>query len=109
MRTDLGMAPGKIASQAGHAYLGAYLATEGSEAARAYAQDLPGTKVCLGASLQRLLKTRDALAEAGVPHFLVVDSGCPDFFEGRPTITALGFGPSLKHEVQHITRRLNLL
>jgi peptidyl-tRNA hydrolase len=103
------MSPGKIASQAGHAYLGAYLAAQGSEAAKAYAQDLPGTKVCLKGSLQRLERAQADLAEAGIPHFLVVDSGCLDFFNGEPTVTALGFGPALKEEIQHITRRFNLL
>lgn len=103
------MAPGKIASQAGHAYLGSFLASEGSPHALAYASNLPGTKVCLAGDLRRLRRAQEALETLGIPHFLVVDSGCPNFFDGKPTITALGFGPSLKHEVEMVTRRFQLL
>jgi peptidyl-tRNA hydrolase len=39
----------------------------------------------------------------------VVDSGCPDFFGGEPTVTALGIGPATKEQVQHITGRFCLL
>lgn len=105
------MSPGKCASQAGHAYLGAFLEAQQSrpEIAAAYCSDLPGTKVCLQAGLHHLLRAKEELERAGIPTFLVVDSGCPNFFDGRPTITALGFGPAVKSELPKFINRLQLL
>lgn len=104
------MAPGKIASQAGHAYVGALHAARGTPDGEAYSLLSPGTKVCFQGDLNKLRRTMEKLQAAGIPHYLVIDSGCPDFFDGQPTITALGFGPSLRTEqLDKITRRLNLL
>jgi peptidyl-tRNA hydrolase len=105
------MSPGKIASQAGHAYLGAFIEAQKSspDTAAAYSSDLPGTKVCLQASLSELLRAKAEAEAAGLPTFLVIDSGCPNFFEGRPTITALGFGPASKQQYPKFIRRLKLL
>ncbi len=105
------MTPGKIASQAGHAYLGAFIEAQKvlPDTAEAYSADLPGTKVCLQATLSELLRAKAEAEAAGLPTFLVIDSGCPDFFEGRPTITALGFGPATKNQRPKFIRRLKLL
>lgn len=105
------MFPGKIASQAGHAYLHAFLAAQDLWPAQAasYVADPPGTKVCLHGPLRALLQAEEAAKAAGIPCFLVVDSGCPDFFDGEPTVTALGLGPATKDQIQHITRRFNIL
>ena len=105
------MSPGKCASQAGHAYLGAFLEAQQSrpEIADAYRNDPPGTKVCLQAPLHHMLRAKAEAEQAGLPVFLVVDSGCPDFFEGRPTITALGIGPASKSELPKFMSRLQLL
>lgn len=105
------MSPGKTASQAGHAYLGAYLdAVKKSPAvASAYAQEAPGTKVCLHGNLNAILKAAAEAERLGVPHFLVVDSGCANFFNGEPTVTALGLGPAPREQVHSITKKFNLL
>lgn len=105
------MSPGKCASQAGHAYLGAFLEAQKStpEIAEAYCADLPGTKVCLQAGLSHLLRAKAELEQAGIPTFLVVDSGCPNFFDGRPTVTALGFGPASRSQLPKFINRLQLL
>ncbi len=103
------MSPGKIASQAGHAYLGAFLAAQASSEGAAYSKLSPGTKVCLQGSLEQLGRAVAELEQAGIPHYLVVDSGCPDFFNGEPTITALGFGPATRSQVNKIARRFQLL
>lgn len=105
------MAPGKIASQAGHAYLGAYLDSTAKTpaVASAYAQEAPGTKVCLHGSLNSILKAAAEAERLGVPHFLVVDSGCANFFNGEPTVTALGLGPATREQVKPITKKFNLL
>jgi peptidyl-tRNA hydrolase len=106
------MSPGKIASQAGHAYLGAAVNADPSLLSD-YHKDFPaspGTKVCLRSkNLQGLLQAQQKAAEAGIPHFLVVDSGCPDFFGGQPTVTALGLGPARRSEISHITGKFQLV
>lgn len=105
------MFPGKIASQAGHGYLHAFLAAQDLWPAQAacYVADPPGTKVTLSGKLQAILAAQEQAQKDGIPHFLVVDSGCPDFFDGEPTVTALGLGPATKNQIQHITRRFNTL
>jgi len=105
------MSPGKIAAQAGHAYLNTFLHAQKlwPEQALAYASNPPGTKVCLTGSLNSILRAADQCQRADIPHFLVIDSGCPNFFGGEPTITALGLGPATKKQVQRITGRFQLL
>jgi peptidyl-tRNA hydrolase len=106
------MDTGKIASQAGHAYIGSFLQTS-IDIQQEYHQDFPqspGTKICLNCpSLEHLLKAEELAKEAGLPFFRVIDSGCPNFFNGEPTITALGIGPARRDQVKHITRKLKLL
>lgn len=104
------MSPGKCASQAGHAYLGAFLTSQSvtPEVTAAYAADLPGTKVCLQGSLVALQRAKDELEAAGIPCYLVVDSGCANFFAGKPTVTALGFGPIAQDRLPKFLAKLNL-
>ena len=114
MRTDLGMDAGKTSSQAGHAYLGAYInpsqdPTVLSEYHKDYPQS-PGTKVCLACkNLPALLRAESEAQDAGIPTFKVVDSGCENFFGGHPIVTALGIGPCTKDQVRHITKRFQLM
>lgn len=103
------MLPGKIASQAGHAYLGAFLVAQATPQGQEYSKLSPGTKVCLQGNLKELGRAVEELSRLNVPHYVVVDSGCEDFFGGQPTITAVGFGPARKDQVETITRRLKLL
>lgn len=106
------MDAGKIASQAGHAYVGAFLHAN-SNIQEEYHKDFPhspGTKVCLKAkNLGQLLLAENAAKEAGIPYFRVVDSGCKNFFDGKPVITALGLGPVTKKQIKHITKRFQLM
>jgi peptidyl-tRNA hydrolase len=106
------MGPGKIASQAGHAYVETILQTQVTHPDRfeAYRADGLGTKVCLAVpTLEQLLEVERKCKEAGIPCALITDSGCPDFFEGKPTITALGVGPTKRHETKKILRQFKLL
>lgn len=166
------MSPGKAASQAGHAYLGAFLAslrgpntlsngviaqgdsvykdqyadslvgcladhqalagfralqtsntrfddsyggsspscaTTFAEYASAYSMEEPGTKVCLQGSLEEIERARMTAELRGIPHFLVVDSGCSNFYNGEPTITAIGFGPAPRSVMKTVTGKLQLL
>jgi len=105
------MSSGKIASQTGHAYLGAWLESskQTPEVAAAYAADLPGTKVCLQATTQQIYRARLELQQAGIPHFVTIDSGCPDFFNGEPILTSIGFGPCTSRQLPKYIRKLQLL
>ena len=112
VRTDLDMSPGKMASQAGHAYLGAFLQCQESnpQLLAEYLQDFPGTKVCLKSrNLDGLLRAQAEAESAGIPCSLITDSGCPDFFDGKPVVTALGLGPAKEAQIKPITRRFLLL
>ncbi len=107
------MAPGKLTSQAGHAFLGAFVQCKDSELRAEYHKGFPhspGTKVCLRArNLDQLLGAEFAALAAGLSVFRVIDSGCENFFGGQPVITALGIGPATKEKIQHITKKFQLL
>ena len=106
------MSAGKIASQAGHAYLGAFLKCQELDPSvlAQYLKSLPGTKVCLKAkNLDGLLRAQAQAESAGIPCSLITDSGCLNFFDGQPIITALGLGPANENQIKHITRRFGLL
>jgi PTH2 family peptidyl-tRNA hydrolase len=106
------MSSGKIASQAGHAYLGAFLKCQESnpQILAEYLADFPGTKVCLKSkNLDSLLRAQAEAESSGISCSLITDSGCPDFFEGKPIITAIGLGPAKEIQIKHITRRFQLL
>jgi peptidyl-tRNA hydrolase len=106
------MDAGKIASQTGHAYLGAFLQSS-PDIQKEYHKEFPehpGTKICLKCpSLEHLLIAEEKAKEAGISFFKVTDSGCKNFFNGEPTITALGLGPATKDQIKHITRRFQLM
>lgn len=104
------MNAGKIAAQAGHAYLDSYLncLDQDPQRAKEYKQH-HGIKVCLQAKNLSILLKADALAkELNIPHQLVVDLGYTQF-EGQDTITALGIGPARQDEIKLITKKLQLL
>ncbi len=101
---------GKIAAQAGHAYLDAFL-----EAQRLRPESIPeyktrhGIKVCMRA--KNLAQLERAFAEAkraGIPCALITDLGYTQF-EGQPTVTALGIGPARKSEVHSFLKRFQLM
>jgi peptidyl-tRNA hydrolase len=106
------MDTGKVASQAGHAYLGAFV-NANANLQKEYHSELPtspGTKVCLSCkNLRHLLRAEEEAKAAGIPVFRVVDSGCENFFDGQPTVTALGLGPATKDQIKQITRRFQLM
>jgi len=106
------MDEGKQCSQAGHAYLGAFLQSSPDIQAEYHKEfpHSPGTKICLKAdNLGQLLLAENAAKEAGIPYFRVVDSGCKNFYGGEPIITALGLGPACRSQINHITKRFKLV
>lgn len=108
------MPPGKLAAQAGHAYLSAFThaQTTHPEIAARYHRDGIGTKVCLVASSEfRLLRAYEDAKRAGLPCALIIDQHhvLPPHFDGSPIITALGIGPARQADVRPITKRFSLL
>jgi PTH2 family peptidyl-tRNA hydrolase len=101
------MPSGKMAAQAGHAFLEAFLASP-EVLALAYRSESVGTKVTLEGSLLRILKAQARCERDGIPHALIRDSGhvYPPHFDGSPIVTALGVGLSPRSE--SITKKFNL-
>jgi PTH2 family peptidyl-tRNA hydrolase len=105
------MTPGKAASQAGHAFLEAFI-TADPETRDAYFDDGGGTKVALQApGIDDLQRTYDLAKDAGIPCALVIESGhiMPPTFDGRPVITALGLGPVDRSKARSLTKRFRLM
>jgi PTH2 family peptidyl-tRNA hydrolase len=107
------MPPGKLASQAGHAFLNSYLdaLAKRPEIAQFYQRDGLGTKVTLKADNEnKLMQAYIACKEAGIPCSLIIDQHhiLLPHFTGEPIITALGIGPARKSEINHITKRFSL-
>jgi len=106
------MGTGKLASQAGHAYVEAALNAQSNCPDRFshYRRDGLGTKICLGVENEKqLLELQQRCQHQGVPATLITDHGCTNFFGGKPTITALGVGPVQRHEIKPILGHLKLL
>lgn len=121
VRSDIEMGVGKAASQAGHAYMGAFFHALGAEdlpgtnassifrsQALTYGQESPGTKVCLSGSLAQILRAQSRCRELGLPHFLVVDSGCDGFYGGEAIVTAFGLGPLFKSQAKPVVGKFRL-
>jgi PTH2 family peptidyl-tRNA hydrolase len=106
------MPAGKMAAQAGHAFLESYLASRRigrPSRALLYSRNSPGTKVVLEANLPKLLRIYEQAKAAGLPCALIEDSGhiLPPDFNGEPIITALGIGPATTEEVHAVTGKLS--
>lgn len=95
VRNDLNMPSGKMAAQAGHAFLEAFLASP-PQLAEHYRTDSVGTKIVLQASLYEIEDIKRRLDDEGLPNVLIEDSGhiLPPHFDGSPIVTALGVGLS---------------
>jgi peptidyl-tRNA hydrolase len=110
LRQDLGMTPGKSASQAGHAYLESFVKTDRSISLAYLNQG--GTKIALAApDLQTLEQIHAAALAADLPCAIVVESGhvMPPTFDGSPIITALGIGPVDREIARPLVRKLRLM
>ena len=106
---DWHMSNGKLAAQCGHAFVNA-LDRAPPIRKEEYHKDGIGTKVCLEASLERILDIHQRCNDLGIPNALIIDSGhvLPPHFTGEPIITALGIGPVYRHEVPFL-RKLQLI
>jgi PTH2 family peptidyl-tRNA hydrolase len=119
IRKDLKMTRGKVAAQAAHASLGAFLSE--SKTKQDYIQ-IPNywnieswlendgqAKIVVGCdSEEELLSLYQQARDADLTHYLVRDAGRTEF-DGVPTLTALAIGPNKEEEIDKITGQLKLL
>lgn len=125
IRGDTGMNAGKIAAQASHASLGAFLPRETtilvplpdgsyrleatiSAQAAAWFQELSVKIAARVESEAELHAIYQQAKEAGLSCVLIQDAGFTHF-NGVPTYTAVGIGPGDADEIDKITRKLPLL
>lgn len=104
------MNSGKVASQAGHAFLDAYLQALALDPnlCLEYKDKHHGIKVCLAVdSLDKLLSAEEKAKQLNLPCALIHDLGYT-CFEGQETITALGIGPVRKDQIKSIIGSLPL-
>ena len=104
------MTPGKLASQAGHAFTDVLweCLKNNPDLATDYQDGPSGSKVVLSAkNLHQLERAARECADAGIPVILFEDSGHVQLphFDGLPVITALGAGPCTHAQVRHIMKR----
>ena len=111
VRGDLEMPPGKLASQAGHAFLESYLKSN-PQIQEEYRLDGVGTKITLRARhLDDILKAQFLCQQECLSHAIIVDEGhvMPPHFDGSPIITAIGIGLYRRDEISHITDNFKLV
>lgn len=100
---------GKLASQAGHAYLMSFLQADPIRQ-QYYTKNGLGTKICLSVpNLNKLLALYDQICKLNLPCYLVEDTGRNTTFNNIPTISTLGVGPVTQQEVNHLFKRLSLM
>ncbi|CAH1690022.1 Aminoacyl-tRNA hydrolase [Hyphomicrobiales bacterium] len=108
------MPPGKLSSQAGHAYTDALWAAydQDPELALRYRREgAGGSKVTLKAkNLAALERARRECEEAGVPHALIIDRDhvLLPHFTGDPVATALGV-IGTKAELRPLMKRFQVV
>jgi PTH2 family peptidyl-tRNA hydrolase len=109
------MPPGKMSSQAGHAYTDALWAaydTDPEIALKYRRDDIGGSKVTIKAkNLAAIERAQRECEAAGIPHALITDRDhiLPPHFTGEPVVTALGIGPCLRSACRQITKRFQVL
>jgi PTH2 family peptidyl-tRNA hydrolase len=119
IRKDLNMRKGKMCAQSQHACLGVFLGMAGSREGKKLtlhltpeAQQWMGgnyKKVVVGVNSElELLSIYEMAREAGLPVYMVTDSGVTEF-NGEATRTCLAIGPASDYEIDKITGTLGLL
>lgn len=110
VRTDLGMASGKLAAQVGHG-----VATTLMAALEADPQNVADymsnsqTKIVVRVDSEaELLRVYDEARQIGIPNALIVDAG-RTVFDGLPTMTVCAFGPCEPEKLSGFLKRLRLL
>lgn len=118
VRMDVGMGPGKIASQVAHASMGVFFVRGRTfwqfmwmRLTKAMMQWKNGefTKIVLEAKNEaELLRVYEEAKAAGLPCSLIQDNG-HTVFNGVPTYTTVAIGPDYPSKIDPITRKLRLM
>lgn len=108
-RADLPLSPGKLAAQAGHAFLTVWREAADKFPERIHSYDDFGqTKlVLLAPDLATLTRIYAKARERNIPAALISDAGRTELEAG--TVTVLGLGPMSKTDSNALTRGLSLL
>jgi peptidyl-tRNA hydrolase len=103
---SLRLPKGKLAAQAAHAAVAAFLEAGESDQVGWLAEGMPKVVVAAPAA-EDLLRLEAEAAAAGIPAALIEDAGRTVVPEG--TITCLGLGPADDERIDQITGALKLL
>lgn len=106
VRTDLKMGKGKIAAQACHASIAAFLRATEIARERWLGTGMAKIVVKVGSEAE-LKKVHAAARRAKLPAELIIDRGLTQLEPG--TATAVGIGPADDSEIDKITGKLKLL
>lgn len=109
VRTDLGMAKGKIAAQAGHATLGVYKKVlRAAPGVLEHWEALGQTKIAVKVKSEEMMMELANHARAlNVPHCVIRDAGRTQIAAGSKTVLAVG--PAPESLVNKVTGHLTLL
>ena len=111
-RADLGMTPGKMAAQCGHAFDEVIMKSSGDEIL-AYKGTGHGTKIIMYVKNEhQLVRCYEEAKALGITTALVVDRGhvIPNtMFTGAPILTAVGIGPVKRSLAAPITKRCTMV
>lgn len=108
-RADLPLPPGKMAAQAGHAFLTAWRMSRANDphGAEAYADDSQAKIVLLAPDLAALERVAAKAGNRGIAHAMITDAARTVLKE--PAVTVLGLGPMSKTDCNALKRGLQLL
>lgn len=108
-RADLPLPPGKMAVQAGHAFLSAWrkAVNRHYDNAMDYADGLQIKIVLIAPDLTALERIKEKAEQRSVPAVLITDAARTVLPE--PTVTVLGLGPMSKTDCNALTRGLEML
>jgi len=107
VRTDLDMPVGKVANQAGHAFVAALWAAPHDIAVAYMGDDGQGKIVVRVKNESELVKMYQICKDAGLTSIIVKDQGRTVF--GEPTFTTMAVGPCRASDLPKPFRRLRLL
>ena len=105
-RSDLKIPKGKLAVQAGHASIGAYLEQKDEDIKKEWFEEGQRKLALKADCVEKLELLKKVAQDCNIPAYLVEDLGLTVFNE--PTVTCLGLGPCKIEQMDIITKLLSL-